>query len=359
MIRDRRVLAFCLTAVLGIAACSGTATSPSPSAVTPTAPPPSTSGSAAPPPSASASSAVTATIALGFPTAADASHLPTLLAIDELNAAGWNITPTFFSAPEVEAAALASGQVQFVTGAPPSLFSAIQAGGKMHLIASELGTAWDVVTTTDITNCDGLVGKHWALNSPGGATTSYANYWLQSNCTADSQAKIKPVYINGSQNRQAAMVAGQIDASLLTPFDIVNLDAQAPGKFHTLADFGSDPSLKNYKSAIFAVNDDYATAHPDVVVAFLKGLMKANADAIADPTKLSAPAAKQNITYDANAQTAIGLMQKGGVYDPTLALTDASVSFMVQFSQKYGNLPLGLTTDQVANFTYLQQAATP
>lgn len=355
MIRERRVLALCLTAVLGAAACGGAATSPSaatPSAVAATA----AAGSVAPAPSASP---VTATIGIGFPTAADASHLPTLLAIDEMNAAGWKITPTFFSAPEVDAAAVASGQVEFAIGAPPSLFSAIQAGAKIHIIAAELGTAWDVVTSTDITNCDGLVDKRWALNSPGGATTSYANYWLQSNCSADSQAKIKPIYIPGSQNREAAMVAGQIDATLLTPFDIVNIDAAAPGKFHTLADFASDPSLKNYKSAIFAVNDDFAAAHPEVVVAFLKGLLKANADAASDPTLLTKPAQEQNITYDAAAQAAIALMIKGGVYDPTLALTDESVSFMVQFSQKYGNLNPGLTTEQVADFTFLQQASTP
>jgi ABC-type nitrate/sulfonate/bicarbonate transport system substrate-binding protein len=353
MIRERRILALCLTAVLAAAACSGTATPTPTTAATAT---PGSGATATPAPSATP---VTATIGIGFPTPADASHLPTLLAIDEMNAAGWKITPTFFSAPEVDLAALASGQIQIAVGAAVSAFSAIQAGAKIHLIGAEQGTAWDVVATNAITKCDDMVGHVWALNSPGGSTTSYANYWLQNNCSADSQAKIKPIYISGSQNREAAMVAGQVEASLLTPFDIVVLNGAAPGKFHTVADFGSDPSLKNYKSSIFAVNDDYAKAHPEVVVAFLKGLLKAYADSAADPSKLATPAQEQNITFDATTQAAVALEIKGGVYDPTLALTDESVSFMVQFSQKYGNVKPGLTTSQVADFSFLQQASAP
>jgi ABC-type nitrate/sulfonate/bicarbonate transport system substrate-binding protein len=353
MIRERRILALCLTGLLALAACSGTATPTPTTAATGT---PGAGATATPAPSATP---VTATLNFGFATAADPSHLPTLLGIQEMNAAGWKISPTFFDTPETDIAALASGQVPIAVGAPVSMLTAIQAGAKIHIIAAEQGTAWDVVAVNAIAKCDDLVGKVWALNSAGGATTSYANYWLQNNCSADSQSKIKPIYISGSETRAAAMIAGRVDATLLTPFDIVNLNAQAAGKFHTVADFGSDPSLKNYKSSVFGVNDDFAAAHPDVVVAFLKGMIKAYGDASKDVTVLGPAAQANNLTFDTGTQQALGLMFSGGVYDTGLALTDSSVSFIVQFSQKYGALNPGLTTSQVANFTFLQQASAP
>ena len=282
MIRQRRVLALGLTAVLAVSACGSSAT-PTPTQAPPTAP-------GATPTPAPSPTPVTATITVGFPSPADNTHVPTFLAIDDLNAAGWHVTPTFFSGPEVDAAALAAGQIQFMVNASIPDFSAIQAGGKMHIIGKEQGTAWAVVVANDITSCDGLVGKRWALNSPGGSTTSYANYWIKTNCSADSQSKIQPIYISGSQNREAAMVAGQLDGSLLGPEDIVNLNQAAPGKFHVLADFASDPSMGGFVASTFVVNDDYATAHPEVVVAFLQALLKAYSDASKDVSVLVKPA---------------------------------------------------------------------
>lgn len=356
MIREHRVLALCLTGILAVAACSGSAT-PAPTAVPTAAGASVAPGSSATP--AAAASPVTATITLGFPTALDTSHLPTYVAVDEMNKAGWHITMTGFSAPEVMTAANGSGQIEFGVGATTAALTAIQAGAKMHIIATEQHTAWDIVSTTAITKCDDLATARWGLNSPGGATTSYANYWIQGNCSAASQAAIKPLYISGSGTRAAAMVAGQLDASLETPLDFVTIDSQAPGKFHVLVDFGKDPGLAQYLTNTVSVNDAYAAAHPDVVVAFLKGLMQGYKDAQSNPALMAAAAAEHQITYTDATKAAALAEFASGVYDPTLAMNDASVNFTLQFSVKYGGLKLGLTSAQVANTTFLQQASTP
>lgn len=351
MIRERRVLAFCLTAVLAVAACGGSATA------NPTAAPTSAGASATP--AAAAATPVTGTIKLGFTSSPDSSHMPTLLAVDELNKVGWHATTTFFTTPEVAFGALAAGDVDIVDGATTAALSAIQAGAKIHVIGLESLIAWDVVATNALTKCDDLVGKRWGLNSPGGVTTALADYWIQNNCSAASQTAIKPIYISGSEVRASAMVAGQLDATMETPLDDVNINTQAPGKFHVLVNFAADPTLKGYLSTTFVVNDAFATAHPEVVVAFLKGLIKGYKDAQANPSLMAAPAKENNITYDAPTQAAIVLEFQQGIYDPTLAFTDAAMNFTIQFGVKYGGIALGLSAAQVDNTSFLQQASTP
>ncbi len=354
MSRKRTFPALLVAAGLVLAACSGTA-SPSPSP-TPTAPPASAGESMAASEAPSAT-AVTGSIGIGYPSEADSGDTPSILAINRLNQAGWTIKPTFFAQPETDFAAVSKGDIQIAIGSTSAALAAIQAGGKFHVIGTQEGVAWSVVGTNDVTKCDDLVGKRWALHSPAGVTTGYATFWIQNNCSADSQSKIEPVYIPGSENREAALFAGQIDATLLDAGTWADLNAKAPGKFHVIADLAADPTLKQLNSSIISVNDDYWSQHPEVVVAYLKALSQAYADAKADPTILDAAAASQNVQWNDTVRQGVVGEFSSGALDPTLSITPESMNLNLQFYTKYSSLKPGLTVDQVANFDALQQAS--
>ena len=364
MPRHRLILA--LVATVGIAATACTGTAGSPSAATQSSAPVSasagTSGSSATASGISASasasaSAVTGSIAIGYPSQADSGDTPSILALNRLNSAGWQIKPTFFAQPETDFAAVAKGDIQIALGSTSVALAAIQAGGKFHIIATQEGVAWLVVGTPAVTSCDNLAGKRWALHSPAGVSSGYANFWIQGNCSADSQGKIKPVYIPGSENREAALLAGQIDATLLDSGSWADLNGKAAGKFQVIADLAADPTLKKLNSSIIAVNDDYWSQHPEVVVAYLKGLMQAYTDAKADPTLLDDVAKSQNVQWNDTVRNGVVQEFKSGALDPTLSITPESMNLNLQFYTKYSNLKPGLTVEQVANFDPLKQAS--
>lgn len=354
MSRKRAFPALLGAVALAFAACSGGAT-PSPSP-TPTAPPASTAPAASPSPAPSPTP-VTGSIGIGYPSNADSGDTPSILALNRLNDAGWTIKPTFFAQPETDFAAVAKGDIQIALGSTSAAFAAIQAGGKFHIIAKQEGVAWYVIAVNDIKTCDDIVGKRWALHSPAGTTTAYAAFWIASNCSADAQSKIKPIYIPGSENREAALQAGQIDATLLDSETWADLQTKMPGKFHALADLAADPVMGGLIGSVISVNDDYWNQHPEVVVAYLKALMKAYADAKADPTILDAAAASQNVQWSDTVRAGVALELQSGSLDPALAITPDSINLSLQFFTKYGSMQPGLTVDQVANFDPLKQAS--
>lgn len=355
MSHERPVLALMLTAVLTVAACSGAAPSASAPAVSaPAASAPAASGGQS---AAASATAVTASLAVGYPSQADAGDTPSILAINTLNSQGWTIKPTFFAQPETDFAAVAKGDIQIGIGSASAALLAIQAGGKFHIIGTQEGVAWLVVGTDAVQSCADLAGKRWALHSPAGVTTGYANFWIQNNCAADVQEKIKPVFIPGSENREAALLAGQIDATLLDSETFADLNAKAANKFHVIGDLSKDPTMKALTSSVISVNDDYWSQHPEVVVAFLKGMQDAYAAAKADLTKLDAAAASQNVQWNDTIRTGVGQEFDSGALDPTLAITPEGMNLNLQFYTKYSNLKPGLTVEQAANFDALKQAS--
>jgi len=334
MVRERGVLALAIAGVLAVAAA-----------------PIASAQSEAP-----ASGGVTATIAVGYPSDADAGDTPSILAINRLNEQGWQITPTFFDKPETDFGALAANQIQIGIGSTSAALLAQAAGAKYHIIGTQEGIAWLVVGKTEINSCDDLNGKRWALHSPAGVTTGYANFWVKANCSPDVQAALQPQFIQGSDNREAALLADQIDATLLDVGTFADIQQKAPGKFHAIADLAQDPGLAGVSSSIVAVNDDYWAQNPQVVVSFLKGMMQAYADAKADPSLLDAAAASQNVAWNDVVKQSVVEELESGALDPSLAITPEGMQNNITFYETNSSLPPGLTPDTVANFEPLQQA---
>ncbi len=347
--RAKPLVVYLLIAVL-VGACAGPGATVAPTATLETSPSEPASTSPTPQPSPS----IVGQLKVGFPSTPDAGDTPMLLAFERLNRAGWEIEPVFFAQPEAAFAALASGQVQVGVGAVSSALAAIQSGGQFRIIAEQEGIPWSVVAVEGINRCDDLVGKRFALHSPGGTTTTYANYWISENCSPEAQKGIKPIYIAGSENRAAALLAGQIDATLLTSQDIALLNEKAPGKFHSLVNFGESSSLAQVNSSVIAANTSYLASYGDVLAEFLKAIMQAYRDADADPSVLRPIAQANNISWTDAVEASVRLELENGTLDRGLEITPESINFTIQFFSKYGDLRPGLTVDGVADFTVLQ-----
>jgi ABC-type nitrate/sulfonate/bicarbonate transport system substrate-binding protein len=294
---------------------------------------------------------------VGFPTTPDFDDLMTLAAVERLKQAGWKIEPVFFNDPETAFAALARNDTQIGFGAAAAALESIQSGAKIKLVAQQQGGAgWSLVARNDITACDQLANVRFALNSTGGATTGYAKYWIAQECSPDAAAKIKPLYIPGSENRAAALTAGQIDATLLTPGDIAVLEGRSPSAFHTVVDF-SKTDLGQLNSSVIAVNEGYLGANRDTVIRFLATAMKVYREASADPAILREYAEKQQIQWSDKVVAALENQFASGEFKPELTITEQTVAFTIDFFTKYGGLEEGLQPAQIMDAGVRTEAA--
>jgi ABC-type nitrate/sulfonate/bicarbonate transport system substrate-binding protein len=296
-------------------------------------------------------------VSVGFPTAADYDDLMTLMSIKRLAAKGVKIKPVFFKDPETAFAAASRGDVQLTFGAATSALQAIGTGAKLKIIGQQQGGApWAIVGRNGINSCDDLVGKRFALNSPGGTTTGYSKFWIGEQCSPDAQKKVRPIYIPDSGSRAAALVAGQIDATILTPSDIQSVDAKAAGKFHTVVDF-AQTDLKQLNSSMIAVNQSYLNGNRDAVVRFMATEIKAYNDAKSDPTVLQPLATGQQLDWsDQIAQAIEGQFQKDQ-FTTDLKVTPETLAFTIKFFSQYGDVDASMDPASFADYSVVDDAA--
>jgi len=81
-----------------------------------------------------------------------------------------------------------------------------------------------------------------------------------------------------------ALIAGTLDAARLEIVDWLNLQDKAPDKFHILIDFGK--VYPQIRFSAFSVSKTWAAQHPVAVHDFIRALLLAQRDIIANPQLL-------------------------------------------------------------------------
>jgi ABC-type nitrate/sulfonate/bicarbonate transport system substrate-binding protein len=89
------------------------------------------------------------------------------------------------------------------------------------------------VASTDIAGPADLGGKRVGIHAQVSVTTLLTDVMMKNYPSVKPQILIVP----GSANRISALVAGQLDASVVQLSDVPTLEKQAPGKFHVIYDF--------------------------------------------------------------------------------------------------------------------------
>jgi ABC-type nitrate/sulfonate/bicarbonate transport system substrate-binding protein len=87
-----------------------------------------------------------------------------------------------------------------------------------------------------------------------------------------NECKVKPniMVIPGGENRIIALQNNQIDATLVQLGDWLNLDSQAPGRYHII----KTGNLFNISGASFWANSDWSRKNEEVAIAYVAELLK-------------------------------------------------------------------------------------
>jgi len=339
-------LSLAAAAALAFGACSSSGESTAPSAA------PSVAASV----EASASAAAgTKDFSVAF-TSVGLSSAPFLAAIDKLNKdQGYNIKTQELAESELVTAGVAAGDFAFGSGANNATMAAVEKGAKLKAVVARVNNEWTLYAKSDIADCAGLDGKRLAIHSQGAVSTAMVKNYIETTCPG---TKPEYVVIEGSNNRVAAMLADQIDASPLELSDSITIDTQASDRYHQIASFAAD--LPDLQTTSIYVNGDWAAANQGSVDAIVKAVLEINKEIEGNPARLKeiaqayVPDAINADTIDLATQKYVDLK----MFPTDGGITQKNMQFTAEFfgPDGTGSTTVQLTPDQFTDLSYLQRA---
>jgi NitT/TauT family transport system substrate-binding protein len=209
---------------------------------------------------------------------------------------------------------------------------------------------WQLVTTLEVVTSADLDGKRLAFHSEGAAGTAMTNAYLEASCPSASPHVL---IIPGSENRAAALVAGEIDASPLALADVVLLQRQAPGRFHILASFSTDlPKLKTH--AVYA-NNGFAASFPEVVRDYVQAQLTLHRQISDNPASVSDAAVRWLEADPALIPETIQAYTSINAWDADGGLTAEAVAYSLDFFVRTSGLADSLVPEKLADLGFLHQ----
>lgn len=274
-----------------------------------------------------------------------------LMAQDAMRDLGYKVDTVDFHTPELAVQAMAQNDTQFSSGSTYTVMQAIQKGAKVKLIADRNANEWTIASTSAIADCNGLNAKKVGIASEGGVSTAMFNQWMQEKCP---QVKPNILIISDSDERGAALLAGQLDASPLELGSEVQLLKKGGSKFHTLADLSKElPQLDT--SAIY-VNNDFLSKNRPAVVDFVTELVKANRAVTANPQLLKQNNLKYKLGGDENIDDVIKAYTGINAWDKNGGFTTERLAYSIDFFTKGGQLKPGLKPEDVGDVSLINDA---
>jgi NitT/TauT family transport system substrate-binding protein len=293
-----------------------------------------------------------AIVRVAFPSSLDIDDIAALLAFEKMQDEGFAVAPTFYAQGELAAAAVAGGQADFGVGASTIWLSAIQAGEPLAGIMEQTANGWSVMGINDVEDCAGIDGMRTAIHSEGSVSTAMLHAYIDDVCP-----DIEPNYlvIPGSENRAAALMAGEIDVTPSELIDSIRIMELQPGEFHRIANFATD--LPGLKTGGYWVSREFAEQNPEAVESFIRNVLEIHRRINDEPEWF----VEQVPRFLELEEEDIALLPE--IVDALLAInnypinggmTTESVQFTIDFFTDAGRLESGLTAENSFDLSYLE-----
>lgn len=290
-------------------------------------------------------------VRVAFPSVIDIDDVAAMIAFERMQDEGLAVAPTFYSQPELAAAAVAGGQADFGFGATTVWLTAINEGAPIVGIMTQNANGWSVMATMDVEKCEDLDGMRTAIHSEGAVSTAMLRAWVGSTCP-----DIEPNYlvIPGSENRAAALMEGEIDVTPAELIDSVRINELRPGEFHRVANFATD--LPDLKTGGVWGRRDFAEENPEVVKAFIRNLLEVHRRINDEPEwfieqvpRFLAEVETELLPTIVEALNSIDNFPVNG------GLTQESGQYTIDFFTDAGRLEAGLTAEKAYDVFYLNE----
>jgi len=299
------------------------------------------------PPEGQASEFVVAETAVGIGSVAFRA------AIDELRAQGYSIDTPELAESELVTQGVASGQFQIGSGANNSALLVREAGAPIKFIVDRNANEWTVVTTAEIDDCEELVNSRVAIHSSGSVSGAMIRDWIEQNCPG---SEFEPLIIAGSQNRAAALEAGEIDATPAELRDWIVLRETGGDAYKLLVNFSEElPQL--HPTSMYG-NTEWMEQNPDVVEDLIREILLQNRRINSEEGYLLS-LYQEYLPEEAasdTAKTVTDTYVELELFDNNGGLTPEAIEYTAAFfgPNGTGDLQEEMPADEIADFSYLE-----
>jgi len=288
---------------------------------------------------------------IAFPSVADLEDVPALLTAERLRPLGIDLEPTFFAQEVLAIQSVLRGDIDIGTGASRGTLAAIQEGANVKFFATQGRNPWTLYARREINTCADIAGKRFAIHSEAGISTAFVRGWLKEKCPT---LQINFLIIPGSENRAAALMAGQIDITPLELPDAIQVDALRPGQFHRVADFAKD--LPWLLGSIYYSTPKTLASKREVIKTFTRELLKVHRLAAKDPNVIAQVAPKYIRLFDVALLPRITEAFGANGYWPTDGgLTPEVLQRTIQFFVDIQSIKPGLRAEAISDFSILRE----
>ncbi len=278
----------------------------------------------------------------------DVRDVPMHMALDALGAQGYTVERLNFANAPLIVEALARGEGEIASANIQTMWTVIAKGAPARTIAQRFRSTLLVASNQEIKDCRQADGKRIGLPNAPGKNPTLFDLYIKKYCP-DITPQL--VILPETQARLAALLAGQVDAALMQGDEFLQIEKQAPAKFRVLMPLYQE--FPQVQGNGLHVQRAWAEKNPEIVRDFLRALVAANRQVLAQPELLYAEAVKRIALEPATAQSSGEAALQLKVWDANLGLTAASAQATLDFLTNAGSLPKTLKLDDVADLSYL------
>jgi ABC-type nitrate/sulfonate/bicarbonate transport system substrate-binding protein len=274
-----------------------------------------------------------------------------LYTYDALQDKGYQIEVTRFAESSFSIDALSNNVTNIATHSSRTVWSAIANNANIITVAEYTGMDFVMVGQRDIEGCDDWDNTTVAYNSATSMTAAIGNYYFETVCT-DFTPDV--VFISGSSNRVAGMMAGALDATVVHLDAALTIIEDSPDEFYMVADLPKD--FPWIIGAGVHVSTEFTEEYPeivqDLVITFLQVLREVNDD----PTDLIAFTSELMEEDPEDVTEIINVYIEANMFSEIGGLTEARINQTLDFFVGTGDLPADLTMEDVVDLTFIEHA---
>ena len=300
----------------------------------------------------------TISLSVSYSSVPDITDVFSLVTWDNLRAEGYDIQPKFMATGELAAQAVAKGDAQLGAMSANVALQAIEQGLSVTIVSENVGNQWALAAVTDVQSISDLNGKRLGVHSQTSVTNALAEYVIKEN-----QISPQVVFVPGSPNRAAALLQGQLDATLLEMADVLALQREAPDKVHLLASYTE--LMPNLDNIYWTVQNRFLQERPDVVEDLIRGYLVTIRQAYEDPSYIIDRGYKYYTNIEPEVfEEAIHTYLENNIVSPNGGIPEEDAQFTLQFFAegigidastadigKYYDLePLGRVLDEIGTY---------
>lgn len=265
-------------------------------------------------------------LTIGFSSAADVGDLATLMALDRLREQDIEVEAIFFGQPELVTQALLSEDIDVAVGAVTTALAAVQAqDAPIRIFLNQIRNEWALWSNTGASSCDELQGEKIGVHSTSGASYFMVKTWFQEQGCQAPEYTVVP----GSDVRAAAMIAGEMDTSLLEIGDALLVESERPGEYQEVVNFSEE--LPDLLTIGFFTTSDFLESDREILVDLAEAVSETNAE-LAENPGLAADAVPTHIQgFTDQTQTTAQAYAELQLWPTEVAIGDQAISYSLDF----------------------------